>query len=112
MLTSTKRLMLLVMGAAVLAVGPASNAAAETATCKDKPGPDCANTGGVAINQSKADPDQCRNYKNWYDQDTKDKNTTGATYDKNLAKSRGCNWAAMRVTTTNSTRTPRPKPVK
>jgi hypothetical protein len=55
------------------------------------------NSGTVSPGQTRASQDQCKMYKEWYEGDKKANNDKDAKYDKNLAKERGCVWAAIVV---------------
>jgi hypothetical protein len=55
------------------------------------------NSGTVSPGQTRASQDQCKMYKEWYEGDKKANNDKDAKYDKNLAKERGCVWAAVVV---------------
>src|SRR4051812_6347690 len=87
----TKRIAVIVCGLAVLGAGTtASVASADKIDPKD-------NTGTVKKGETRADGNQCNNYKNWYDGDVKAGDAKGAAYDKQLADDRGCKWAERRV---------------
>jgi hypothetical protein len=55
------------------------------------------NSGTVSAGQTRASEDQCKMYKEWYEGDKKANNDKDTKYDKNLAKERGCVWAAIVV---------------
>jgi hypothetical protein len=83
----TKHVVLIVAGAAALAAGPAATIA--SADVRDNSGP-------VAKGHTRADPGQCQNYNDWYNDDVKAGDKKDAKYDKQLASDRGCTWAQAR----------------
>ncbi|MDX6369827.1 MAG: hypothetical protein QOG93_1329 [Gaiellaceae bacterium] len=88
----TKRIVIVLAGAAVLAAGPAASIAF---------GDDSDNSGPVKSGDEKdrATPAQCQMYKEWYDGDknANPPNEKSATYYKGLASDRGCKWAQARI---------------
>jgi len=103
-LSRTKRLFVAIVSAAMLAISFTAVASADTIKPTD-------NTGTVADGETRADPQQCKQYKDWYDGDIKAGDTKSADYYKNLADRRGCKWAERRVTSTKGYGTVTTEPV-
>ena len=80
-----KRLFVSVATAAVMACG----VLAPTASALED------NGGTVDGKETRATPEQCKMYKDWYNADlnAKPPNPKGAEYTKGLADRRGCKWA-------------------
>jgi hypothetical protein len=103
--TGRRRRLLVPVIAALLALGAAAPIASAEPVIKKG-----VNDGTVADGHTRADAEQCRNYKSWYDADVKAGDTKGATYTKTLADSRGCRWAERLVTTGDLSQTVAPEP--
>jgi hypothetical protein len=100
-----RRRLLVPVIAALLALGASAPiASAEVVIVKN------VNDGTLSGDHTRADAEQCRNYKAWYDADKKAGDTKGATYTKNLADARGCRWAERLVTTGDLSQTIAPEP--
>ena len=83
-LRRTKRLFVAIAAVAMLALS--FTAVASAVDPSD-------NSGTVKTGETRADPDQCKNYKKWYDDDVKAGDAKEAAVDKQRADDRGCRWA-------------------
>jgi hypothetical protein len=101
-----RRLFVPIIGAAVLALGFSAPVASAVQDAGGATIVDGVNDGTVAEGTTRADAQQCANYKKWWLADVKPPNRdlAGANYTRRLADERGCRWAEGRLATEESLR--------
>jgi len=94
-----RRLFVPIIGAAVLAIGFSAPVASAVQDAGGATIVDGVNDGTVAEGETRADAQQCANYKKWWLADVKPPNRdlAGANYTRKLADGRGCRWAEGRL---------------